>query len=113
LKIVYYQSLSVAGSYHSTLLERHRTPLYALVICILGHGTEAQDTVQDTFLVTSSSIDRLREPRAVSGWLRSILRNLCYTRLRRGHEAVLLDETSSRFEGRILESSAKETVDRL
>jgi RNA polymerase sigma-70 factor (ECF subfamily) len=65
------------------LLERHRTPLYAFALSFLGHGPEAQDAVQDTFLIALRRIDRLREPEAVGGWLRTILRNICLTRLRK------------------------------
>ena len=37
------------------LLERHRAALYALALRILGRGgAEAQDSVQDTFLVAHS-----------------------------------------------------------
>ena len=74
------------------LLERHRAPLHALALNIFGHGPEAQDIVQDVFVVALSSIDRLREPEAVGGWLRSILRNLCYTRFRKTHGWVPLEE---------------------
>ena len=49
------------------LLERHRAALYALALRILGRGPEAQDAVQDAFVVALSSIERLREPEAVGG----------------------------------------------
>ena len=76
------------------LLERHRASMHTLALRILGHKPEAQDAVRDAFLVALSSIDRLREPEAVGGWLRSILRNLCYTRLRKGGGEIPLDELS-------------------
>jgi hypothetical protein len=44
-----------------TLLERHRAPLYALALGILGRGPE----VQDASVVALNTIDRLREPEAV------------------------------------------------
>ena len=59
------------------LLERHRAPLHALALRILGHGPQAQDAVQDAFLIALRNIDRLREPQAVGAWLRVILRNVC------------------------------------
>jgi hypothetical protein len=50
------------------LLERHRAPLYALALRFLGHWPQqAQDVVQDVFLIALSSIDRLREPEAMGG----------------------------------------------
>ncbi|HEX2109038.1 MAG TPA: sigma factor, partial [Rubrobacteraceae bacterium] len=52
------------------LLERHRAPLYTLALRFLGYGPDAQDAVQDAFLIALRTIERLREPEAVGGWLR-------------------------------------------
>lgn len=95
------------------LLERHRAPLYALALRILSHGSEAQDAVQDTFLVALREIDRLREPEAVGGWLRAVLRNVCLTRLRDGQREVLFGEPPGRLDRRLSEPSAEEAIDRL
>jgi DNA-directed RNA polymerase specialized sigma24 family protein len=59
------------------LFERHRAPLYALALRILGHGPRAQDAVQETFLIALRRIDHLREPAAVGKWLRTVLHNTC------------------------------------
>jgi RNA polymerase sigma factor (sigma-70 family) len=64
------------------LLESHRAPLYALALRFLGHGPDAQDAVQDAFLLAVRKIGQLKEPEAVGGWLRSIARNVCLSRLR-------------------------------
>jgi RNA polymerase sigma-70 factor (ECF subfamily) len=95
------------------LLERHRAALYALALRILGHRPEAQDAVQDTFLIALNSIDRLRDPEAVGGWLRGILRNVCLRRLRERRGEVLFEEYPPRVEEKMLESSAEEAIDRL
>ncbi len=95
------------------LLERHDASLYALALRILGHGPEAQDAVQGTFLIALSSIDRLREPEAAGGWLRGILRNVCLRRLREKRGEVLFEECPPRVEEKMLESSAEEYIDRL
>jgi proline iminopeptidase len=95
------------------LLERHRASMYALALRILGRKPEAQDAVQDAFLVALSGIDRLRKPEAVGGWLHAILRNLCYTRLRKGGGEIPLDEPSTRAEVRSPEPTAEEIVDGL
>ncbi len=95
------------------LLERHRAPLYALALRILGHGPQAQDAVQDTFLIALRSIDRLREPEAAGGWLRGILRNVCLARLKGGQGEVLFDELPGRLERSLSEPSAEEAVDQL
>ena len=96
------------------LLERHDASLYALALRILGRGPEAQDAVQDTFLIALSSIDRLREPEAVGGWLRGILRNVCLRRLRERWGEISLDERAQKnVEERSFEPSAEEYIDRL
>jgi RNA polymerase sigma factor (sigma-70 family) len=99
------------------LLERHRAPLYALALRFLGSGPDAQDAVQDTFLIALRIIDRLREPEAVCGWLRGILRNVCLRRLRERSqgEILLVEEELSRSsvgEG-FSEASVEETIDRM
>ena len=97
------------------LLERHRAPLYALALRFLGHSPDAQDAVQDAFLIALRTIDRLREPEAVGGWLRGILRNVCLRRLRERRQGEIpFEEELPRGVGSgFLESSVEETIDRL
>lgn len=65
------------------LLERHRASLYATALSMLGERTQAQDAVQDTYLVALRRLDALRDPQAAAGWLHTIVRNTCLMRLRR------------------------------
>jgi RNA polymerase sigma factor (sigma-70 family) len=97
------------------LLERHRAPLYALALRFLGYGPDAQDAVQDAFLIALRAIERLREPEAVGGWLRGILRNVCLRRLReRSQGEIPLEGDLPRGVGSgFLESSVEETIDRM
>ena len=95
------------------LLERHRASLYALALRILGYTPQAQDAVQDAFLIALRNIERLREPEAVGGWLRAILRNVSLERLRHGRGEILFDEPAGRFEREPYEPSAEEAVDQL
>jgi RNA polymerase sigma factor (sigma-70 family) len=95
------------------LLERHRAPLYALALRVLGHRPQqAQDVVQDVFVVALSTIEGLREPKAVGGWLRAILRNVCLMQLREHRGEVPFDELPAGH-GKDPESSAEESIDRL
>src|SRR4051812_35130969 len=64
----------------------------------LGYTPEAQDAVQEAFLIALRKIDQLREPEAVSGWLRAIMRNVCLSQIRKGQEEILFDELTMRFE---------------
>lgn len=96
------------------LLERHRAPLYALALRILGHGPEAQDAVQDTFLIALRTIEQVRDAEAVGGWLRAVVRNVCLRQLRKGRrEMILFDEHARRLEREPSESFAEEAIDRL
>jgi RNA polymerase sigma factor (sigma-70 family) len=95
------------------LLERHRAPLYALALRFLGHGPDAQDAVQDTFLTALRTIDRLREPEAVGGWLRGILRNVCLRRLRERQEEIHFERPEREFESAFVEPSVEEAIERL
>jgi RNA polymerase sigma-70 factor (ECF subfamily) len=95
------------------LLERYRAPLYAQALRILGHGPEAQDVVQDTFLIAVRGIEQVREPEAVGGWLRTVLRNVCLRKLGKEREVILFDEPVSRLEKGFDGSSAEEAIDRL
>src|SRR5687768_2509913 len=95
------------------LLERHRAPLYAIALRMLGHGPEAQDAVHDAFLVALRKIEQLRDPAAVGAWLRAVLHNVCVTRLRKEKGEILFDEMPRHVERRSSESSVEETIDRL
>jgi RNA polymerase sigma factor (sigma-70 family) len=95
------------------LLERHRAPLHALALRFLGYGPDAQDAVQDAFLIALRTIERLREPEAVGGWLRGILRNVCLRRLRERQGEIPFEELPrSSFGSGFLESSVEEAIDR-
>jgi RNA polymerase sigma factor (sigma-70 family) len=95
------------------VLERHQASLYAIALRILGRGPEAQDAVQTTFLIALNDIGRLRDPEAVGGWLRGILRNVCLTRLRERRGDVSFEEHSPGVGGDSFELSAEEYIDRL
>ena len=94
------------------LLERHRAPLYAVALRMLGHGPHAEDAIQDAFLIAMRSIDRLREPEAVGGWLHGILRNVCLRQLRDRRDEIPLDEVAP-LKRSSSEPSAEEAIDRL
>lgn len=95
------------------LLESYRASLHGQALRLLGHGPQAQDAVQDTFLIALRKLDQIREPEAVGGWLHAILRNVCLMRIREDRGEVLFEEVPRRIEQRSFESSAEEAIDRL
>jgi RNA polymerase sigma factor (sigma-70 family) len=81
--------LALAGDTASlaTAFERWRPRLLAAGLRLLNDPAEAQDAVQETFLVALARLHDLREQPAFGGWLLAILRNHCLQQLRmRRHE---------------------------
>ena len=96
------------------LLERHRAPLHALALGMLRRREDAQDAVQDAFLIALRKIDQLEEPEAVGGWLRTVVRNVCLSRLRgRWDEVPFAGLVEGSGQKEPFESAAAEAVNRL
>ncbi|MFJ6076017.1 RNA polymerase sigma factor [Streptomyces sp. NPDC093065] len=64
------------------LVRRHEAGMRAVALSILGHGPDAEDAVQDAMVTAIVSIGEVRDPAAVGGWLRSVVRNNCRMRVR-------------------------------
>lgn len=73
------------------VLEHFRAPLHAQAVQLLGYCPEAEDAVHETFVIALTKIGTLRDPAAVGGWLRRILRNVCLMQLRRRVEQPVGD----------------------
>src|SRR5262245_28299159 len=54
------------------LFDRYANELERLLYRILGPDPEIADLLQDVFVAALGSIDKLREPEALRGWLRGI-----------------------------------------
>jgi RNA polymerase sigma-70 factor, ECF subfamily len=79
--------------------ERARPRVLAVARAIVG-STQAEDIVQETYLIARSRIEQLRQPAAAERWLARIAENLCYQVLRRSatharHAADLLGDSPS------------------
>ena len=66
------------------LYRRHARYLFAVSARLLGNRGEAEEIVQDTFVVGFAQLGSLREPAAVRAWLAQIAVSLVKRRLRRG-----------------------------
>jgi RNA polymerase sigma-70 factor (ECF subfamily) len=64
------------------LFEELRPVLYAIALQMLGHGDDARDAMQETFVKAVTHINTLKDPQALGGWLKAILRNQCLMELR-------------------------------
>lgn len=77
---------SLAGDRFSreVLYRRHGRYLLGLTTRLLGSRGEAEEVVQDTFVIGLTQLASLREPAAVRAWLAQIAVSLVGKRLRRG-----------------------------
>lgn len=74
------------------LFEQHRGMLYAIALRLLGHGEDAKDAVQETFIKAYTHLHTLKDKAALAGWLRSIMYNHCIMELRnRKKELIALN----------------------
>ena len=65
------------------LYRRLAPQILEVVTRLLGSRTEAQDVLQDTFVIGLQQIRRLREPPAVRAWFKQIAVSLVHRRIRR------------------------------
>jgi RNA polymerase sigma-70 factor (ECF subfamily) len=75
---------------------RHRDAAYNLARWLMHHPQDAEDCLQDAFLRAHQAFARFRgsDGRA---WLLTIVRNLCYSRLRQNKREVALDLLDENF----------------
>jgi RNA polymerase sigma-70 factor, ECF subfamily len=71
------------GWSREALYRRHASYLLALSARLLSSRVEAEEVVQDTFVIAYARLDKLREPAAVRGWLAQIAVSMVRRRLRR------------------------------
>jgi RNA polymerase sigma-70 factor, ECF subfamily len=65
------------------LYRRHVADALRLAMFVLRRRADAEDAVQDAFVVALTKLDRLRDPAAFAGWLRQIVANEARGQLRR------------------------------
>lgn len=75
------------------MYSRHAAKLYNLAHRMLGNAADAEDTVQDTFLLAHQRLDSFRGEAALGTWLYRLAVNQCLDRLRSraGREAQATD----------------------
>jgi RNA polymerase sigma factor (sigma-70 family) len=92
------------------LLERHRPRLLAAAIRLLGYRQDAEDAVQETFLIAMRHLGAIRDADAVGGWLHSVLRRACLQHQRRIGGEVLTDSLPDLVDGTL---NPEERIERL
>src|SRR6476660_7858606 len=71
------------------LFEQYRGMLYAIALRMLGHGEDAKDAVQETFIKAYTHLNTLHDIAAFAGWLKSIIYNHCLMELRYRKKRVI------------------------
>jgi RNA polymerase sigma-70 factor (ECF subfamily) len=67
----------------ATLFERHAPRLVGLLTRLLQSTADAEDAIQDTFVIAFSELPRLRDAGAFGGWVRQIAVHQAQRRFRR------------------------------
>ena len=98
-----------------TLFEAYHDGIYRYLLHMVKNPAQAQDLTQDTFLLAHRSLESLRDPDAVRGWLYRIATRACVDRLRRRrlHVPLEADEDANQSESATSKlPSAEEIVGR-
>ena len=74
------------------LFERYRPALHAHALRLLGYNEQAEDAVQDAFLIALTRIGGIRNPAAVKQWLYQVVTNVCFMHRRRSRREVVLPD---------------------
>lgn len=71
----------------STLIVDHHVVLYRYAFRLAGNQDDAEDLVQQTFMIAQQKLHQLREPSKVRNWLYTILRT-CFLKSQRKQSPV-------------------------
>lgn len=87
------QTLDGNQEAYGFLVLKYSRAVRSVCLARLGRTQDLDDLVQDCFVRAWNGLQRLKEPRHYSHYLRRIARNICIDRLRKkGHEQLSLDE---------------------
>ena len=74
------------------LVDRHYRSLYGYAYRLSGSPADAEDLVQQAFLIAQQKLHQLRNPEAARGWLFRVLRNHFLKSKQRGKSVQLADD---------------------
>ncbi len=85
------RALSRDGAAFRTIMERHNRRLYRIARAVLRDDSEAEDTVQESYVRAFANLGTFRGDSSLSTWLGRIALNEALGRLRRRRPAVPID----------------------
>ena len=92
------------------LVAQYHRSMYSYAFRLTGSAVDAEDLVQETFLIGQQKLDQLRSPQAARGWLFTILRN-CFTRSRKRSRPVSAGSIELNIDSVPEEASQHEDID--
>jgi RNA polymerase sigma-70 factor (ECF subfamily) len=85
------RALSRDGAAFRTIMERHNRRLYRIARAVLRDDSEAEDTVQESYVRAFANLGTFRGDSSLSTWLGRIALNEALGRLRRRRPGVPID----------------------
>jgi RNA polymerase sigma factor (sigma-70 family) len=79
-----------------TIYDRYGERLLGFCRSILRNQAEAEDCLQDVFVIAATRLGGLREPALLRSWLFSVARHVCLGRIDKRKREVLVDEVADR-----------------
>ncbi len=73
------------------IIECYQKPLYHYIYCIVNCTQDAEDIVQDTFLMALSKINQYKSDTKFSAWMYRIARNISYNYIKKRKRILLFD----------------------
>jgi RNA polymerase sigma factor (sigma-70 family) len=96
------------------LMRRHNRRLYRLARAALRNPAEAEDALQDAYLLAFRSLHQFRGEASVSTWLSRLVLNECFGRRRRDHRRqTVVPITNSSAEIDVVADTQNEMPDQL
>jgi RNA polymerase sigma factor (sigma-70 family) len=78
------------------IYDRYATRLLGFCRSMLHNPAEAEDCLQDVFVIAATRLSGLREPALLRSWLFSVARHECLARIDKRKREVLVDEVADR-----------------
>jgi RNA polymerase sigma factor (sigma-70 family) len=79
-----------------TIYDRYAARLLGFCRSMLRNTAEAEDCLQDVFVIAATRLGGLREPALLRSWLFSVARHECLARIDKRTREVLVDEVADR-----------------
>jgi RNA polymerase sigma factor (sigma-70 family) len=80
----------------AAIYDRYAGPLFGFCQNMLRRPSDAEDCLQDVFVIAATHLSELREPALLRSWLYSIARHECLRRLDRRNRELLMDDVPDR-----------------